>query len=107
MNRSATIADFVTSMLCDLDTPKMSTQSAASWGYFNTETNQWNREILEMNGFPVYLLPEIVQPGASAGTLKKPWHNIRAGIPVGLFKRLNTVRTTDYFRDAKIRSRYK
>ena len=77
-------------MLCDLDMPKMSTQNAASWGYFNTETNEWNREILETNAFPVHLLPDIVQPGSLAGTLKRSWHGIPARIPVGLFTRFNS-----------------
>jgi sedoheptulokinase len=71
-------------MLCDLDTPKMTTQSAASWGYFSTETDEWNKKILETNLFPIHLLPDIVQPGALAGNLKRSWHGIRSGIPVGL-----------------------
>lgn len=33
-------------------------------------------------GFPVYLLPHIVNPGATAGKLQNDWFNIPAGVRV-------------------------
>ena len=39
---AGTIQDYVVSMLCGLDTCVMTAQNAASWGYFNTASNQWN-----------------------------------------------------------------
>lgn len=39
---SGTIQDYVVSMLCGLKVCLMSFQNAASWGYFNTSSNQWN-----------------------------------------------------------------
>lgn len=42
---AGTIQDFVVAMLCGLARPVMSPQNAASWGYFNTETNQWNKSM--------------------------------------------------------------
>ncbi|XKL60651.1 hypothetical protein PGB90_007708 [Kerria lacca] len=83
-NRAGTIADFVVSMLCDLDTVKMSTQSAASWGYYNTERNEWNINLLKNAKFPVHFLPEVTQPNVVAKNLKYSWHNIPIGVPVGV-----------------------
>jgi sedoheptulokinase len=39
---AGTIHDYVVSMLCGLESCVMTGQNAASWGYFNTATNQWN-----------------------------------------------------------------
>lgn len=72
-------------MLCDLDTVKMSTQSAASWGYYNTERNEWNINLLKNAKFPVHFLPEVTQPNVVAKNLKYSWHNIPIGVPVGSY----------------------
>ena len=48
----------------------MSTHNAASWGYFDTVTSQWNLDILKKEGFPVDLLPTVVQPATDVGQLK-------------------------------------
>ncbi|XP_037093636.1 LOW QUALITY PROTEIN: sedoheptulokinase-like [Pollicipes pollicipes] len=56
-DRSGTIQDLVVAMLCELDTPVMSVQNAASWGYFNTTTGSWNTELLKEAGLPLHLLP--------------------------------------------------
>lgn len=82
-NCAATVQDFVVAMICGLEKPIMSDQNAASWGYFNTETNEWNSEILNSIGFPVNLLPEIVKSGQIAGKLSCPWNGIPEGTPVG------------------------
>ena len=42
---TGTIHDYVVSMLCGLERCVMTPQNAASWGYFNTATNQWNRDM--------------------------------------------------------------
>lgn len=39
---AGTIQDYVVSMLCGLDVCVMTPQNAASWGFFNTSSNQWN-----------------------------------------------------------------
>ena len=39
---AGTIQDYVVSMLCGLDGCVMTPQNAASWGFFNTSSNQWN-----------------------------------------------------------------
>ncbi|XP_063536912.1 sedoheptulokinase-like [Cydia strobilella] len=81
-NCSGTVEDFVVSMLCDLDVPVMSNQNAASWGYFNTEKNEWNVDILQSIGFPVNLLPKVVKSGEFVGKLNSSWNGIPEGTPV-------------------------
>lgn len=84
MDCASTIADFLVAILCDLDVPKMSPQSAASWGYFNTELNEWNRNILESAHFPIHLLPDIAKAGTLVGTITKSWYSIPSGVSVGV-----------------------
>ena len=43
-DRAGTVMDFVVAALCDLKCPVMSVQNAASWGYFDTSKNEWNKE---------------------------------------------------------------
>lgn len=81
---AATVQDFIVTMLCDLETPVMSNQNAASWGYFNTEKNEWNSDVLRSIDFPVNLLPKIMKSGEYAGKLKNSWNGIPEGIPVGV-----------------------
>ncbi|KAF0301509.1 Sedoheptulokinase [Amphibalanus amphitrite] len=81
-DRSGTIQDLVVAMLCDLDTPVMSVQNAASWGYFNTQTAQWNTELLKGAGLPLSLLPSVVGSGQAAGRLHSSWLGLPAGTPV-------------------------
>lgn len=80
---AGTIHDYVVSMLCGLEKCVMTAQNAASWGYFNTATNQWNRDILKNFDFPVHLLPECVESGSLAGHTCSEWHGIPAHTPVG------------------------
>lgn len=82
-NCSGTIQDFAVALLCDLKKPIMSSQNAAGWGYFNTTTNSWNKELLEKSNFPVHLLPEVVKPTEIAGKLPECWFGIPMGTPVG------------------------
>jgi sedoheptulokinase len=42
---AGTVQDILVTALCDLDKPVMSSQNAASWGYFNTMSNSWNTEM--------------------------------------------------------------
>ncbi|XP_050028579.2 sedoheptulokinase-like isoform X1 [Dermacentor andersoni] len=81
-DRAGAVQDLVVAMLCGLDRPVMSTQTAASWGYFDTVDGQWNTDLLREAGFPVDLLPAVVEPGAVAGCLEHPWYGIPAGTPV-------------------------
>lgn len=77
-----TIADYVVAMICGLDKPVMSVQSAASWGYYNTVNDQWNLDKLQANEFPVHVLPVVVQAGEVAGKLDSDWYGIAEGTPV-------------------------
>ncbi|XP_017268033.1 sedoheptulokinase [Kryptolebias marmoratus] len=79
---AGTIQDYVVSMLCGLEACVMTPQNAASWGFFNTETNQWNEDILKAAGFPVRLLPRCVPSGGPAGRTCSAWHGVPAGTPV-------------------------
>ncbi|XP_044226631.1 sedoheptulokinase isoform X1 [Thunnus albacares] len=80
---AGTIQDYVVSMLCGLDGCVMTPQNAASWGFFNTSSNQWNTDILKGTGFPLHLLPQCVPSGGLAGKTCSDWHGIPAGTPVG------------------------
>ncbi|XP_044078036.1 sedoheptulokinase [Siniperca chuatsi] len=80
---AGTIQDYVVSMLCGLDRCVMTPQNAASWGFFNTSSNQWNIDILKGAGFPLHLLPRCVPSGGLAGQTCSKWHGIPAGTPVG------------------------
>ncbi|XP_034538788.1 sedoheptulokinase [Notolabrus celidotus] len=79
---AGTIQDYVVSMLCGLDICVMTPQNAASWGFFNTSSNQWNTDILKAAGFPLHLLPHCVPSGGLAGNTCSDWHGIPAGRPV-------------------------
>ncbi|XP_060529339.1 sedoheptulokinase-like [Cylas formicarius] len=83
-NCSGTIMDFVISVLCNLEKPVTSNQNAASWGYFNCSTNEWNIDILAEAGFPIHLLPQVKEVGQIAGYLVDNWHSIPKGTPVGV-----------------------
>ncbi|KAG8008261.1 Sedoheptulokinase [Nibea albiflora] len=80
---AGTIQDYVVSMLCGLGGCVMTPQNAASWGFFNTSSNQWNTDILKGAGFPLHLLPHCVPSGGLAGQTCSDWHGIPAGTPVG------------------------
>ncbi|KAM7333792.1 hypothetical protein ACRRTK_007112 [Alexandromys fortis] len=81
---AGTIQDYVVAMLCGLPRPLMSDQNAASWGYFNTQSQSWNLEILETAGFPAHLLPDIAEPGSTAGRTSHSWFEIPKGTQVGV-----------------------
>ncbi|XP_011506363.1 PREDICTED: sedoheptulokinase-like [Ceratosolen solmsi marchali] len=84
-DKCGTMQDLVVSLLSANDDVKMSTQNAASWGYFLTETNQWDNDALSSGGFPFHLLPaEILMPGQTAGTLAHTWFGIPAGTTIGV-----------------------
>ncbi|XP_055223133.2 sedoheptulokinase isoform X1 [Gorilla gorilla gorilla] len=81
---AGTIHDYVVAMLCGLPRPLMSDQNAASWGYFNTQSQSWNIETLRSSGFPVHLLPDIAEPGSVAGRTSHMWFEIPKGTQVGV-----------------------
>ncbi|XP_043910264.1 sedoheptulokinase [Protopterus annectens] len=80
---SGTIQDYVVAMLCDLKRPLMSIQNAASWGYYNTESQSWNMDSLKKSDFPVHLLPEVVKSGRLAGKTSCEWNGVPEGTEVG------------------------
>lgn len=82
--RCGTVQDLVVKLLCGNDRVIMSTQNAASWGYFMPEEARWELESLTNAGFPVHLLPDVIlKPGQVAGKLVKTWFGIPAGVTVG------------------------
>nr|XP_004672446.2 sedoheptulokinase [Jaculus jaculus] len=81
---AGTIQDYVVAMLCGLQRPLMSDQNAASWGYFNTQSQSWNLQILKAAGFPIHLLPDIAEPGNVAGRTTHQWFEIPRGTQVGV-----------------------
>lgn len=81
---SGTVQDFIVTMLCDLESPVMSDQNAASWGYYNTDKNEWNIDILKSVEFPVNLLPKVTKSGQFAGKLNVAWNGIPEGTPVSV-----------------------
>uniref|UniRef100_A0A8C6VFH3 Sedoheptulokinase n=1 Tax=Naja naja TaxID=35670 RepID=A0A8C6VFH3_NAJNA len=81
---AGTIQDYVVAMLCGREKPQMSVQNAASWGYFNTLEKSWNTKLLKDSGFPIHLLPEVVDSGDLAGETCWAWHQIPAGTKVGV-----------------------
>ncbi|XP_028390420.1 sedoheptulokinase [Phyllostomus discolor] len=81
---AGTIHDYVVAMLCGLPKPVMSDQNAASWGYFNTQSQSWNLEILRASGFPVHLLPDVGEPASVAGRTSHAWFEIPKGTQVGV-----------------------
>jgi len=82
-NYCGTIQDLIVSILCNQEKPVMSTQNAASWGYFDVTKCSWNTDILAEASFPVHLLPSVVQPGINVGTLYETIHHIPKGTVVG------------------------
>ncbi|XP_041378902.1 sedoheptulokinase-like [Gigantopelta aegis] len=79
---SGTVMDLLVAALCNLDKPVTSNQLAASWGYFDTVQNRWNSDILKKGGFPVDLLPEVVDCGSVVGHTGHQWGHIAVGTPV-------------------------
>ncbi|XP_070591526.1 sedoheptulokinase [Erythrolamprus reginae] len=81
---AGTIQDYVVAMLCSREKPQMSVQNAAAWGYFSTIEKSWNTALLKDSGFPIHLLPEVVDSGDLAGETCQAWHWIPAGTKVGV-----------------------
>ncbi|XP_042823749.1 sedoheptulokinase isoform X1 [Panthera tigris] len=79
-----TIHDYVVAMLCGLPRSLMCDQNAASWGYFNTQSQSWNLEILRTSGFPIHLLPDIAEAGSLAGRTSRAWFGVPKGTRVGV-----------------------
>ncbi|XP_034942018.1 sedoheptulokinase-like [Chelonus insularis] len=84
-NKCGTVQDLVVSLLTGSNEVAISTQNAASWGYFMTEEGQWETEEMMKAGFPVQLLPKIIlKPGEVAGKLAQTWFGVPAGVPIGV-----------------------
>ncbi|XP_058020006.1 sedoheptulokinase isoform X3 [Ahaetulla prasina] len=81
---AGTIQDYVVAMLCGREKPQMSVQNAAAWGYFSSLEKSWNTKLLKSSGFPIRLLPEVVDSGDLAGETCQAWHRIPAGTKVGV-----------------------
>ncbi|CAB4066650.1 SHPK [Lepeophtheirus salmonis] len=75
-----TIMDFIIGMITETENPSISLQNAASFGYCNTITRQWNAEQLrEIKGFPLHFLPNISNEDQF---LKNSWFDIPQGTPI-------------------------
>lgn len=70
-------------MLCNLDPPHTSPQSAASWGYFDAEKDRFEESLLREANFPIHMLPQVRPDNGVAGTLQRQWHGIPAGVTIG------------------------
>ncbi|ELU13650.1 hypothetical protein CAPTEDRAFT_18196, partial [Capitella teleta] len=79
-SHAGTIMDFLVAHLTG--NVCMSTQNAASWGYFNPAELKWDTEKLASEHFPIHLLPKLVEAGSEAGLTRCSMHNIPEGIPV-------------------------
>lgn len=44
-DKAGTVQDFLVSILCNLDTPVMSVHNAVSWGYFDMQSNNWEKKL--------------------------------------------------------------
>ncbi|CAG0914471.1 unnamed protein product [Notodromas monacha] len=80
---AGTIQDFLVAVICGLEKPVMTTQNAASWGYFDTASSCWEVDALKDAGFPLLFLPEVEEPRFKAGRLKETWCGVPAGTSVG------------------------
>uniref|UniRef100_UPI00358DF2A7 sedoheptulokinase isoform X1 n=1 Tax=Myxine glutinosa TaxID=7769 RepID=UPI00358DF2A7 len=80
-DRAGTVQDLLVCALCDLDGPLMSTHNAVSWGYYDPLCG-WDTKRLAMAGFPVALLPRVVEPGTLAGRLCRAWCGLREGLAI-------------------------
>ncbi|XP_047234653.1 sedoheptulokinase isoform X2 [Girardinichthys multiradiatus] len=95
-NVAGTIQDYVVSMLCGLDSCVMTPQNAASWGFFNTATNQWNENILKAAGFPIHLLPRCVPSGGLVGQTCSAWHGVPAVLNISTSAQLTFAMPADF-----------
>jgi len=81
-DRCGTVMDFVSCMMLDLSEPVTSDQNAASFGFFDCISMQWNHQKLENASFPINMLPKVVRATENAGVLPRDWFDIPAGTPV-------------------------
>ncbi|OQR71846.1 sedoheptulokinase-like [Tropilaelaps mercedesae] len=79
---AGTIQDLVVTMLTERPAACMTSQNAASFGYFDPERSQWDLQALEEANFPSRILPEVVVEDKEAGTLRHSWFGIPAGTVV-------------------------
>jgi len=81
-DRCGTVMDFIVCMMLDLSEPVTSDQNAASFGFFDCISMQWNHQTLEKASFPTKMLPKVVHSTENAGILPRDWFDIPAGTPV-------------------------
>ncbi|XP_078495406.1 sedoheptulokinase [Ciona intestinalis] len=80
-NCCGTISDYVVTMLCG-GKPIMTSHNAYSWGYFDCDSGEWERETLAEGNFPTQLLPHVVAPGSIGGHLTQDWYGVKRDTPV-------------------------
>ncbi len=82
---AATIMDYFAALLAAQDHPVTEATNAASWGLWQRERQDWNREAIRLLGIPEAILPAIVPAGTIIGKLCADWAaklGLTAGIPV-------------------------
>ena len=84
---AGTIADFIVCLLTrPLYAPpkvSMTVHNAVSWGYFDAETNRWERSLFGAPKFPHRLLPRPIVPvGSIVGEVKHSILGLRKGVKV-------------------------
>jgi sedoheptulokinase len=75
-----TIMDIAAALLCGMKKPVIDPTNAASWGLFDLETYQWEKDVVLKAGFDPALLPDIVQCGIGIGSVC-PDASAETGIP--------------------------
>ncbi len=63
------ISDLAVAILCGLKLPVMDPTNAASWGLFDLERLDWDREALHQADLPESLFPRVIPSGSRAGVL--------------------------------------
>ncbi|MCX7046030.1 MAG: FGGY family carbohydrate kinase [Candidatus Sumerlaeota bacterium] len=82
---AATIHDWAVALLCGGVPPVTDPTDAASWGFFDLKTLDWDSQAWEKAGIPRALRPRVLSCGAKAGEVPSPIAatlGIPAGIPV-------------------------
>ena len=80
---AATVMDYFVTLLCQNKKPVTDPADAASWGIFDPQKQQWDKEAARALDIPDRLLPEIRPSGCKTGSLAPFWSE-KLGLPQGI-----------------------